>query len=82
MRTTFVITLMGIAIVGGGGVSAVAGETKAKTEKAKGEMKVDYQEAKGEANALTEEAKGNKTQAEMERATGNVKGAGERPVQT
>src|SRR5690349_16446982 len=78
MRNMFVITLMGIAIVGGTGVSADAGETKAKMEKAKGETKADYQEAKGEAKALTEEAKGNKTKAEMERAKGNVKGAGER----
>jgi hypothetical protein len=33
MRRMFVITLMGMAIVGGTGVSADAGETKAKMEK-------------------------------------------------
>jgi hypothetical protein len=59
MQRMFVITLMGMAIVGGGGIQAIAGETKA-------------------ANAVTEEAKGNKTKAEMERAKGKAKGAGER----
>jgi hypothetical protein len=78
MRRMFVITLMGMAIVGGHGWMATAGETKAKVEKGKGEMKADYEEAKGEVKALKEEAKGNKTKAELERAKGNVKGAGER----
>ena len=47
MRKMCVITLMGIAIVGGSGLMAVAGETKAKMEKAKGEMKADYEETEG-----------------------------------
>src|SRR4029079_6982462 len=78
MRKLSVITLMGIAIVGGSGLMAVAGETKAQVEKAKGEMKADYQETKGEAKGLTEDVKGNKTKAEYERAKGKVKGGGER----
>ena len=74
----YIIALIGMAIVGGTGLAAVAGETKAKTEKAKGDMKADFEETKGEAKALTEEVKGNKTKAEMERAKGKVKGGGER----
>ena len=58
MRRMFVITLIGMAIVGGTGLAAVAGETKAKTEKAKGEMKADFQETKGEAKALKRGYKG------------------------
>ena len=78
VKRMVVITLMGIAIVGGSGLPAAAGETKAKMEKGKGELKADYEEAKGETKALKEEMKGNKTKAELERAKGNVKGAGER----
>ena len=57
MRRMFVIMLIGMAIVGGLALPALAGETKAKTEKAKGEMKADFEETKGKAKALTEEAK-------------------------
>jgi hypothetical protein len=59
-------------------VSAEAGETKAKIEKAKGEVKGEVEEMKGETKAMQEELKGNDTKAELERAKGKVKGAGER----
>ena len=78
MRNMLVITLMGIAIVGGSALTAVAGEMKAKMEKAKGDMKADYEETKGEAKGLNEDVKGNKTKAELERAKGKMKGGGER----
>lgn len=64
MKRMVVITLMGIAIVGGSGLPAAAGETTAKVEKG--------------TKALKEEMKGNKTKAELERTKGNMKGAGER----
>jgi hypothetical protein len=81
MRKMFLITLLGIVgigIVGGGGWSALAGETSSKMEKSKGKMNQDIEETKGEAKALKEEMKGNDTKAELERAKGKTKGAGER----
>ena len=58
MRRMFVIMLIGMAVVGSLALPALAGETKAKTEKAKGEMKADFQETKGEAKALKRGYKG------------------------
>jgi len=54
----FVIVLIGMAMVGSLALPALAGETKAKMEKAKGEMKADFQETKGEAKALKRGYKG------------------------
>ena len=79
MRTVMMmVAMIGVCLSAGMMVSAEAGETKAKMEKAKGEVKGEFEEMKGEAKAMHEELKGNDTKAELERAKGKVKGAGER----
>lgn len=78
MRTLMMTFMAGLCLLAGVAISADAGETKAKMEKAKGEVKGEIEEMKGETKALHEELKGNDTKAELERAKGKVKGAGER----
>lgn len=78
MRTFMTACVVGFCLFTSLGLSAEAGETKAKMEKAKGEVKGEIEEMKGETKAMQEELKGNEMKAELERAKGKVKGAGER----
>lgn len=76
MHTFMRVVMTGVCLSAGMMISAEAGETKAKREKAKGEVNGEFDEMKGEAKAVQEELKGNDTKAELERAKGKVKGAG------
>ena len=78
MRTFMTACVVGFCLFASLGLSAEAGETKAKMEKAKGEVKGEVEEMKGEAKAAVEEAKGNKVQAEVERAKGKGNAAMEK----
>ena len=66
MHTFMRVVMTGVCLSAGMMISAEAGETKAKREKAKGEVNGEFDEMKGEAKAVQEELKGNDTKAELE----------------
>jgi hypothetical protein len=81
MRKTFVMILVGMAVVCGTGWWVLAGETKARMEDSKGEMKADVEEAKGGAKALKGELKRYDTEADPDRSKVIAKGGVERVVE-